>query len=160
MSRQAKFSCLNFWWCLFNFLPYSLASFVWCLLLNFLPYCQANFSSYTFDDFSDRHAESNLSAECNEGCGCSAAMYEPVCGFDGSIYFSPCHAGCSLQYHWNKGPMGPYKVIFTLLVFSATINIRKFLTFNFPWSDMKRCTTNKDARRIMTGCFVLKTDIS
>ena len=29
--------------------------------------------------------------------------------------------------------------IFTLPVFSATINMRKILTFNFPWSDMRRC---------------------
>ena len=29
--------------------------------------------------------------------------------------------------------------IFTLPVFSATINIRKILTFNFRWSDMRRC---------------------
>ena len=29
--------------------------------------------------------------------------------------------------------------IFTLLAFSATINIRKILTFNFPWSVMRRC---------------------
>ena len=30
--------------------------------------------------------------------------------------------------------------IFTLPVFSATINIRKILTFNFRWSDKRRCT--------------------
>ena len=29
--------------------------------------------------------------------------------------------------------------IFTFLVFSATINIRKILTYIFPWSDMSRC---------------------
>ena len=29
--------------------------------------------------------------------------------------------------------------IFTPPVFSATINIRKILTFNFRWSDMRRC---------------------
>ena len=32
-----------------------------------------------------------------------------------------------------------YCCIFTLPVFSATINIRKILTFNFRWSDMRRC---------------------
>ena len=31
------------------------------------------------------------------------------------------------------------QLIFTLQVFSATINIRKILTFNFRWSDMRRC---------------------
>ena len=85
------------------------------------------FLIHDFDDFSYRHASSNLSAECNEGCGCSAAMYEPVCGFDGSIYFSPCHAGCSLQYQWNKGPMGPYKVMTSLL--GARFDLFSYFTF-------------------------------
>ena len=29
------------------------------------------------------------------GCGkCSEMDYAPICGGDGKIYFSPCHAGC------------------------------------------------------------------
>ncbi|XP_060065618.1 solute carrier organic anion transporter family member 4A1-like [Ylistrum balloti] len=54
-------------------------------------------------------SEPNLQDQCNSECGCSAVLYEPVCGMDGSIYFSPCHAGCSLDFEWLEGPMGPFK---------------------------------------------------
>ncbi|XP_069107929.1 solute carrier organic anion transporter family member 4A1-like [Argopecten irradians] len=53
--------------------------------------------------------EPSLQSQCNTGCGCSAMLYEPVCGMDGSIYFTPCHAGCNLEYEWLEGPMGPFK---------------------------------------------------
>ncbi|XP_045524058.1 solute carrier organic anion transporter family member 4A1 isoform X1 [Pieris brassicae] len=36
-----------------------------------------------------------LLAECNAGCGCAGAPYAPVCGADGIVYFSPCHAACT-----------------------------------------------------------------
>lgn len=29
---------------------------------------------------------------------------------DGLVYFSPCHAGCRLNYTWMDGPMGKFKV--------------------------------------------------
>ena len=32
---------------------------------------------------------------CNNNCGCTTRVYQPVCGSDGiSTYFSPCYAGC------------------------------------------------------------------
>ncbi|MGH0173529.1 UNVERIFIED_CONTAM: hypothetical protein FKN15_066178 [Acipenser sinensis] len=36
----------------------------------------------------------NLSAWCNEGCGCSFETLIPICGADGITYLSPCFAGC------------------------------------------------------------------
>ncbi|XP_033009587.1 solute carrier organic anion transporter family member 4A1 [Lacerta agilis] len=36
----------------------------------------------------------NLSASCNVECDCLREMYSPVCGNDGIMYYSPCHAGC------------------------------------------------------------------
>lgn len=35
-----------------------------------------------------------LDSECNNMCRCSRANYDPICGVDGIMYFSPCHAGC------------------------------------------------------------------
>ncbi|XP_033727222.1 solute carrier organic anion transporter family member 4A1-like [Pecten maximus] len=33
---------------------------------------------------------------CHQSCDCSHdEKYHPVCGSDGSMYFSPCHAGCT-----------------------------------------------------------------
>ncbi|KFQ52898.1 Solute carrier organic anion transporter family member 4A1, partial [Nestor notabilis] len=36
----------------------------------------------------------NLTAPCNADCGCLKETYNPVCGSDGIMYYSPCHAGC------------------------------------------------------------------
>lgn len=36
----------------------------------------------------------NLTAACNAQCGCLQEAYSPVCGTDGVMYYSPCHAGC------------------------------------------------------------------
>ena len=45
--------------------------------------------------FRDSHSASDsLISECNEDCGCSTTLYDPVC-VDGIQYFTPCHAGCS-----------------------------------------------------------------
>ncbi|CAH1772290.1 unnamed protein product [Owenia fusiformis] len=30
---------------------------------------------------------------CNDACSCHST-YNPICGDDGNVYFSPCHAGC------------------------------------------------------------------
>ncbi|KAK7869819.1 hypothetical protein R5R35_008040 [Gryllus longicercus] len=38
-----------------------------------------------------------LDAPCNAGCGCSPARFDPVCGVDGVMYYSPCHAGCARE---------------------------------------------------------------
>lgn len=37
----------------------------------------------------------NLTAFCNSECNCVREFYNPVCGDDGYMYYSPCHAGCS-----------------------------------------------------------------
>ncbi|XP_063064464.1 solute carrier organic anion transporter family member 4A1 [Engraulis encrasicolus] len=39
--------------------------------------------------------EGNLTVACNAGCHCVKELYNPVCGADGVMYYSPCHAGCS-----------------------------------------------------------------
>lgn len=38
-----------------------------------------------------------LGSACNAGCGCEATAYNPVCGADNVLYYSPCHAGCAKE---------------------------------------------------------------
>ncbi|XP_047626646.1 solute carrier organic anion transporter family member 4A1 isoform X1 [Phacochoerus africanus] len=49
--------------------------------------------SYNGSLLPEGHLE--LTAACNAHCGCWAGHYTPVCGSDGLMYHSPCHAGCS-----------------------------------------------------------------
>ncbi|KAM9855444.1 solute carrier organic anion transporter family member 4A1 [Aulostomus maculatus] len=56
---------------------------------------------YSYDKQSKLHLrnssslEESLTVGCNAGCGCVRELYNPVCGADGVMYYSPCHAGCS-----------------------------------------------------------------
>ncbi|XP_050319426.1 solute carrier organic anion transporter family member 4A1 [Bactrocera neohumeralis] len=43
-----------------------------------------------------------LQSSCNVDCGCSKLNYEPICGADGILYYSPCFAGCHEEYHMNQ----------------------------------------------------------
>ncbi|KAF2356664.1 Organic anion transporter polypeptide OATP [Trinorchestia longiramus] len=43
----------------------------------------------------------DLSATCNSACGCQHVSYNPVCGSDNLIYYSPCHAGCSQRHEFG-----------------------------------------------------------
>lgn len=39
----------------------------------------------------------SLDSSCNQGCSCSRELYEPICGVDGVMYYSPCYAGCKIE---------------------------------------------------------------
>uniref|UniRef100_A0A3B5KR34 Solute carrier organic anion transporter family member n=1 Tax=Xiphophorus couchianus TaxID=32473 RepID=A0A3B5KR34_9TELE len=41
----------------------------------------------------------NLTVSCNAACNCAREVYNPVCGADGVMYYSPCHAGCTAINH-------------------------------------------------------------
>lgn len=41
--------------------------------------------------------EFSLKNSCNTNCGCISTNYDPVCGVDGQMYYSPCHAGCTKE---------------------------------------------------------------
>ena len=40
-------------------------------------------------------SSSSAPASCSADCGCSSTLLDPVCGGDGLMYLSPCHAGCT-----------------------------------------------------------------
>lgn len=37
----------------------------------------------------------DLVSSCNIHCHCTTAGYEPICDLNKTVYFSPCHAGCT-----------------------------------------------------------------
>ncbi|XP_028266760.1 solute carrier organic anion transporter family member 4A1 [Parambassis ranga] len=43
--------------------------------------------------------DENLIVGCNARCSCVREFYNPVCGADGVMYYSPCHAGCTSINH-------------------------------------------------------------
>ncbi|XP_036447883.1 solute carrier organic anion transporter family member 4A1 [Colossoma macropomum] len=44
----------------------------------------------------------NLTVGCNADCHCVKEHYNPVCGADGVMYYSPCHAGCGTVNHTHS----------------------------------------------------------
>ncbi|XP_067681999.1 solute carrier organic anion transporter family member 4A1-like [Haliotis asinina] len=40
------------------------------------------------------NATNGLLAECQRSCQCLGQPFDPVCGADDIVYYSPCHAGC------------------------------------------------------------------
>lgn len=39
----------------------------------------------------------DLDSPCNKNCDCSQSHYDPVCGVDNAMYYSPCYAGCGKE---------------------------------------------------------------
>ncbi|KAL6482638.1 hypothetical protein MHYP_G00075100 [Metynnis hypsauchen] len=57
-----------------------------------MPYHSSPF--YTQPNSNSSFAGGNLTVGCNADCHCVKEHYNPVCGADGVMYYSPCHAGC------------------------------------------------------------------
>ncbi|XP_064600718.1 solute carrier organic anion transporter family member 4A1-like [Liolophura sinensis] len=45
--------------------------------------------------YANDSSEENFVASCNVNCACDAMRFSPVCGSNSTVFFSPCHAGCS-----------------------------------------------------------------
>lgn len=44
----------------------------------------------------------SLDSACNSKCSCSRRSYDPICGVDGVMYYSPCHAGCTKELSMDQ----------------------------------------------------------
>lgn len=44
----------------------------------------------------------SLTSTCNSKCACNSRDYDPICGVDGVMYYSPCHAGCTKELSMDQ----------------------------------------------------------
>ena len=58
---------------------------------------------------------SNITSACNLDCGCRENRYDPVCGGNDVMYYSPCYAGCKNSVSIGKKKV-PDSVVFVKLV--------------------------------------------
>uniref|UniRef100_A0A667ZHL6 Solute carrier organic anion transporter family member n=1 Tax=Myripristis murdjan TaxID=586833 RepID=A0A667ZHL6_9TELE len=59
--------------------------------------------SLTSYNIHTKHSlDEDLTVGCNAACSCVRELYNPVCGADGVMYYSPCHAGCSSINHTER----------------------------------------------------------
>ena len=59
---------------------------------------------YFYPDYYSEFHSSGFNSSCNANCSCSMDFYNPICGVDNVMYYSPCHAGCSgsIQVHSDE----------------------------------------------------------
>ncbi|XP_063411913.1 solute carrier organic anion transporter family member 4A1-like isoform X3 [Mytilus trossulus] len=127
----------------FNLALSCIALFFGCLFLIECPTQRISGVTIEYKTHINRDAEHNLGATCNADCGCSAMVYEPVCGLDGSQYFSPCHAGCSSKHSFIKSPMGPIKMYLDCdcVEESITYKMNNSMNKQLEQTDAMRTTT-------------------
>ncbi len=77
-----------------------------CKILDSMPHYRCNvvtmcsfsilFVSNTFCR-TEMLDDPDLEHPCNLACNCTTRDFIPMCGSDGVVYFSPCHAGCTTE---------------------------------------------------------------
>lgn len=75
-----------------------------CLGFSFLPWlCTFVFRTYCADPLFAVNIPAMLNDSnpfefpCNQHCSCNMGVYNPICSMDGTVFFSPCFAGCEVQ---------------------------------------------------------------
>ncbi|XP_021348100.1 solute carrier organic anion transporter family member 4A1-like isoform X2 [Mizuhopecten yessoensis] len=68
-----------------------------CMLIapSFLASCPSRPLAGVTGNYKYESSLTGLSADCNRDCHCTTAGYEPVCDGNHTVYFTPCHAGCT-----------------------------------------------------------------
>jgi len=70
-----------------------LSCFAFLMSCPTLPFAGINTPYY--NDSSQILTTTLLNGSCSNHCHCSVDNYDPICGVDNVIYYSPCYAGCT-----------------------------------------------------------------
>ncbi|KAH7952738.1 hypothetical protein HPB49_000879 [Dermacentor silvarum] len=80
-----------------------------CLIVSVVPWvCIFMFRSYCPDPSFAVNIPAILNNSdpyefpCNKHCNCHSSVYNPVCSVDGTVFFSPCLAGCEARLATGK----------------------------------------------------------
>uniref|UniRef100_A0A8D0DMA9 Solute carrier organic anion transporter family member n=1 Tax=Salvator merianae TaxID=96440 RepID=A0A8D0DMA9_SALMN len=92
-----KAAHLGFWSSLTEYLIYFSAFFMICKNVSV---AGLTVSYKGIDQLS--YVETSLYANCNQGCGCSTKVWDPICGENGIEYISACLAGCEASNKTGK----------------------------------------------------------
>ncbi|XP_064480881.1 solute carrier organic anion transporter family member 4A1-like [Ornithodoros turicata] len=57
---------------------------------------------FDFTNNATQNNADNFISHCNNDCQCHKEAYDPVCGTDNIMYYSPCHAGCQKVHHFES----------------------------------------------------------
>ncbi|XP_040608704.1 solute carrier organic anion transporter family member 6A1 isoform X3 [Mesocricetus auratus] len=79
----------------------SIISLLLFILIVFVE-CEAVHFAGISEDYDGSGNLGNLTAPCNNHCGCESSDYASVCGRDDTEYFSPCFAGCTSRKIFNN----------------------------------------------------------
>ncbi|XP_053394357.1 solute carrier organic anion transporter family member 4A1-like isoform X2 [Mercenaria mercenaria] len=82
------------------------ATFIACVLgISYLAACPETQLAGLEVTYPNESMIDGYTAGCNTMCSCEDMSFHPVCGDDGIVYYSACHAGCSGP---PAAPMEPY----------------------------------------------------
>jgi organic anion transporter 4A len=69
------------------------------LTMAFLISCpNMNFAGVTNSYPNENKPHLSIDSNCNANCSCSVYSYDPICGSNNQMFYSPCHAGCRDVY--------------------------------------------------------------
>jgi organic anion transporter 4A len=72
------------------------------LTMAFLISCpNMNFAGVTNSYPNENKTDLSIDSNCNANCSCSVYLYDPICGLNNQMFYSPCHAGCRDVYHFD-----------------------------------------------------------
>lgn len=67
----------------------------WLCIFMFRTYC--NDPNFAVNIPAVQNGSNPFEFPCNSHCNCNLGVYNPVCSMDGTVFFSPCFAGCEVQ---------------------------------------------------------------